>query len=803
MTVSLVSLPLSISLAIASDATPVQGIITAAWAGMVSAIFGGSHYNIVGPTGALSGILSYFSVKYGEAIQPLLALLVGLVCLIVWALSLHKYFTFIPGAVMHGFTLGVAFIIGLNQINFAFGLPKLPRHEKFLQNLYESLSHLGQTNYIALVFFLVCFVALNTLSRMYGKIPWAVVLALIGILIGYLQDVLETQVFRLSTIQTQYGDLVLELIMVSEFVTDGMDASFAVWLELIQGSLSIALVAVLETLISAFIADRMTKTLFNQRQEVLAVALSNIASGITGGIPATAALARTALNIKSGATSRAAGIVNGICIILLSTVLFDAFKYLPLPIIAAILVNVAVRMVEVPEIIMLYKMDKPMFAVCIITGLVAIVEDPTMGILVGAVLAMIRLLLSMRNSHADLQIYRGVESKMEILFENTDKKSLKQTTARLQGTDIDLEDDDEDDDDAHATEDNGEPLSKTSKLLKEMAKGTVGVTVVPKVKAPKVVIKYTPPGAYNAAGAVPKPGDELLPLFAVYTLPGYFTYISVQGHRDRIRSLFINKSSRLPEVTHLVFDMTNCYYADPDAIETIGELVEELRRVNVKVWILGFHARVRKLYSETHYSHEMDVFTSYGELLVHVRNMVATNPNGEIKEITQEHHVPSKEHHGHGHSHSHGQSHDVEAPKTATTAAGVSAASSVSVPASEPSTVKKVMDMMSGTSRFFEIPEEENHRVIKSTLKAPSSASAPASAPEPSKGKKETDMMGTSRFFEIPEEENHSVSKPAAAAASQTAPSSSSAAGTNLAPPPLVATVLPPSDGTKDKYDEW
>lgn len=94
----------------------------------------------------------------------------------------------------------------------------------------------------------------------------------------------------------------------------------------------------------------MACRLYNQKQEVLAIALCNSISGLAGGIPATAALARTALNIKSGATSRAAGIVNGIMIIILSTVLFNAFKYLPLPVVAAILVNVAVRMVEWPEV---------------------------------------------------------------------------------------------------------------------------------------------------------------------------------------------------------------------------------------------------------------------------------------------------------------------------------------------------------------------------------------------------------------------------------------------------------------------
>jgi MFS superfamily sulfate permease-like transporter len=114
---------------------------------------------------------------------------------------------------------------------------------------------------------------------------------------------------------------------------------------------------------------------------VLSVGLANIASGITGGIPATAALARTSLNVKSGATSRGAGIMNGISIILLSTVLFSAFKFLPLPIVAAILVNTAIRLVEWHEVRLLMETDKPMAVVMVVTAIICIIEDPTMGII--------------------------------------------------------------------------------------------------------------------------------------------------------------------------------------------------------------------------------------------------------------------------------------------------------------------------------------------------------------------------------------------------------------------------------------
>lgn len=428
ITVALVSLPLSISLAIAADATPVQGIITAAWAGLSSAVLGGSHYNVVGPTGALSGILSGFSVRYGPDVQPILAMLSGVFCFMVWVFHLERYFVFIPGAVMHGFTLGVAFIITMNQLNFALGLPKMHRHEKFLDNIYESLTHLDQTSWFAVVFFVISFLALSRLQKRFNKVPWAIVLAVFGIIWGILQQVASFPI-QLATIQSRYGDLDLAIFRIPN-LSSIMNEPFTMWIDIIMGCISISVVAVLETLISAFIADRMTKTLFNQRQEVLSIGITNFISGIAGGIPATAALARTSLNVRSGATSRAAGIVNGVSIIILSLVLFDLFKFLPLPVVATILVNVAARMVEWHEVKLLYKMDRAMFGVCVASAVVCVVEDPTVGIIAGAVLAMLRLMVQMRGAHAMLYIFQGTKCRLSFLFDTHDESKRDIRTAR-------------------------------------------------------------------------------------------------------------------------------------------------------------------------------------------------------------------------------------------------------------------------------------------------------------------------------------------------------------------------------------
>jgi len=603
VTVALVSLPLSISLAIAADALPVQGCITAVWAGLSAAVLGGSHYNIVGPTGALSGILSMYSLKYckpGEVcytgVLPLLAIMSGILSLCVYASKMDKYLVFIPGAVMHGFTLGVAFIITANQLNFLLGLPKLQRHPEFLANMSETFTNLGSASPTAIVFFLATFYALFNLVSRYGKIPWAVILAVIGIIIGFAADGSN---FKIQTIRTRYGDLSIQLIQWLDFSVAPPLSNPETLVDLFGGAVSICAVAVLETLISARIADRMTKTVFNQPQEVLSVGVCNIISGMTGGIPATAALARTALNVKSGATSRGAGIVNAITIMLLCSVLFSSFKYLPLPVVATILVNTAYRMVEWHEVHILWETDKPMFVVMVVTATICAVEDPTMGIIYGTGFSMIRILLALMHGHSHLCIYagsrvelshefklnNGFESVQEVrrkYLKEKDPEDVKKEKVRLAK--------------AEAVSSSSNAIIAAASALR-VAEDDARVTALAlssaaggkalKRAAAKVSAELEELGVDGSKlngeeeeeeviyfkGLAPEVGDHRLPKVAVYSLPGYCTYVGAKSHLDRVRGLFV-ESTCIPGITVMAFDLTDVKYADPDALEVIGDVAD-------------------------------------------------------------------------------------------------------------------------------------------------------------------------------------------------------------------------------------
>jgi len=379
LTVSLISIPLSVSLAVASGATPIIGIITAIWAGLVAAILGGSNFNIVGPTGALSGVIATYALVNGVIGLPMLAIVSGVFVLLAYFLKLEKYLILIPSSVIHGFTLGVAFIIGLGQLNYALGLKNLPVHENLFANTLESFSNLSHVSLSAFVIFIIFIIGLFLFKKLTPKFPGAIVLAPVGIFIGYLS---QNQIISipLQTLGSKFGDIAFHLFEMPHF-------QFSI--SLVETASVVALIAILETMLSAKIADGMTQTKYNSRKEMLGLGLANIVSGLVGGMPATAALARTSLNVKTGATHKTSGIINGVSVAIISMFLLGYFKYIPMAVIAAILVFVAIGMVEREHYERLWHYDKSGFFISLFVALMTVVIDPIIGILLGVSIALL------------------------------------------------------------------------------------------------------------------------------------------------------------------------------------------------------------------------------------------------------------------------------------------------------------------------------------------------------------------------------------------------------------------------------
>jgi len=381
VTVAFVSLPLSIALGIASGTTPMRGVSSAIFGGLCSGLFGSSDYNIVGPAGALSGMLMSYTVSWGDDVLPWISLMSAAICAICALLRLDVYMLMMPKSVFEGFTVGVAMIIGLGQINFACGLTPDKKHKLFIMNIGQSISQLDETEAASLLVFLLQAPVLWFLMRKIPKIPWTVILPLVSIPLGILCT--ETDVgFKLLTLESKYGTLKPELVQPLRATT----ASFA---DLLVPSFSVAIVAVLETLISAKIAATRVDRGFNELQELLGLTIGHVVCGLTGSIPPTGVFVRTNMNCALGATHRFSQLLNACVVAIIALACMPVFSYLPQATIAAILVVAAVRMCPVSYLKALWKEDKSALAICLVTAAICVGEDPVIGLAAGMLVAIL------------------------------------------------------------------------------------------------------------------------------------------------------------------------------------------------------------------------------------------------------------------------------------------------------------------------------------------------------------------------------------------------------------------------------
>jgi len=427
ITVGLVNLSLSISLAVASGSTPGAGIVSGIYSGLVSGLLGGSNFNIIGPTGALSGFIKKLLTKWGQGCLPFCCFFIGLVCFLARLLQMDKYIDLFPVAVTEGFTVGVALILFINQIPPALGMENFnPEHSVYsggdeskmqntlIDNLIMDLSNLQAVNYYALTTFLVFLLVTGLVGKRFPKFPVVIIATLLGVLVGYLQSI---GVFNadLHTLETKYGNIEFHLF------TLPVDFSVIFKLSFYIDCLPIALIAILETLISAKIADKMTKTRFDKNQELIALGTSNIAVGISGGIPVTAALARTSLNIKSGATHKISSFINSLVILLLAYFFFDKFKYLPICVIGSIVCIVALKMVDYDEVIHLYKQDFQSFLLIMLGGVVSLIADPTIGLIVAMIVYFFMFTTPFLNPFYEVIFTKAKNKKGKFIISNLDQ----------------------------------------------------------------------------------------------------------------------------------------------------------------------------------------------------------------------------------------------------------------------------------------------------------------------------------------------------------------------------------------------
>jgi SulP family sulfate permease len=376
--VAIVALPLAIGFSIASGVSPVMGIYAAIVGGLIAAIFGGSEFQISGPTGAMVVVILAVLAEYGLQGLIIATFLAGVILLILWALRLGKAIEYIPHPVIVGFTAGIAVLIFFGQVNNFLGVnPVYPADAEFLEKTFISISQFFYSNIYAIILALITIAVLYFTPKLTKKIPGSIIAVIIGLLVTFFIGAH----LGLKTVG-DVGDIPSRIPMPQLF-----DIDFSLILKLLPAALTIAALAAIESLLSAVVADGMTGSRHDPNKELRGQGLANIGSALFGGLPVTGAIARTATNVRNGGKTRLAGIVHAIVLLIILLSLGPIFSGIPLAVIAGILMFVAVNMVEWRIIFETFRMPLSDVVVMITTFLLTILVDLTVAIEVGIVLA--------------------------------------------------------------------------------------------------------------------------------------------------------------------------------------------------------------------------------------------------------------------------------------------------------------------------------------------------------------------------------------------------------------------------------
>jgi SulP family sulfate permease len=374
--VGVVAFPLAIAFAIASGVRPEQGLYTAIVAGMAISLFGGSRVQIGGPTGAfvvlVAGVVGEFGYE-GLAVATVMA---GCFLVIMALARLGDVIRFMPYPVTVGFTTGIALIIATGEIGDALGLEGEPPPAEFFPKLGAYVDHMGTLNPAAAAIFLGTIAIIQLWPKVNRRLP--------GPLVALVATTAIVHGFGLGvdTIHSRFGDVP------SSFPSFRiLDVDWTQVPDLVSPAITIALLAAIESLLSAVVADGLIGGRHRSNAELLAQGIANVASPLFGGIPATGAIARTATNVRNGGRTPIAGIVHAATLLVILVVAGRWASLIPMATMAGILVVVAYNMSEWHVFLRLLRGPRSDTLVLIATFVLTVVIDLTVAIQAGVVLA--------------------------------------------------------------------------------------------------------------------------------------------------------------------------------------------------------------------------------------------------------------------------------------------------------------------------------------------------------------------------------------------------------------------------------
>ncbi len=402
--VGIVALPLAIAFAMASGVSPEKGIITAILAGFIISFFGGSRVQIGGPTGAFVVIISSIIGTYGFNGLLVATFMAGIILVAMGLFKLGSLLKFIPQTLIIGFTTGIALIIFSIQIKDFLGLSIAQVPADFIGKWGAYFHHLSGINLWALAVGVVTILMITLLPLISRKVPWTFVTLVVVTLLVYAFKI------PVATISTSYGDLRAVFPAPAFFQLD-----WDIIRKLLSPAFTIAILAALESLLSAVVADGMIGGHHRSNVELIAQGLANMVSPLFGGIPATGAIARTATNVNQGGRTPIAGIVHALTLLLIFFAAMPVVKFIPLSVLAGVLMVVAWKMSEIPVFIRTCRINIFETTVLLTTFLLTVFVDLTVAIPVGFILAILLFMKRMSDA-VDINPLLTVKNGEDKLF---------------------------------------------------------------------------------------------------------------------------------------------------------------------------------------------------------------------------------------------------------------------------------------------------------------------------------------------------------------------------------------------------
>lgn len=380
LTVAAVALPLALAFGVSSGADAASGLITAITAGIIIGILSGASYQISGPTGAMAAILLTVSAKYGITGVLTAGFLSGAVLVIAAVCRVGKLVSYLPAPVITGFTSGIAIIIALGQIDNFFGTKSVGDNQIAKIGSYFSGAGSFVPNWWAVMFGALVVVIMIVYPKKWNAV---VPSSLVGIIVALIVNMVF---FEQGTV-AEVGAIPSSLVTDDSIIKKGFDVEHIT--SLIMPAISIAALGMIESLLCGASAGKMKGERLDASRELVAQGIGNMIIPLLGGVPATAAIARTSVAIKSGGRTRLVSVFHSVVLILSMFLLGGVMSRIPLSALAGVLMVTAFRMNDWAAIKSIFhKKFKSSIMQYVLTMVSTVVFDLTIAIVIGVVAAM-------------------------------------------------------------------------------------------------------------------------------------------------------------------------------------------------------------------------------------------------------------------------------------------------------------------------------------------------------------------------------------------------------------------------------